>query len=210
MPPLKIAPSILSSDFGKLNEEIASIEEHADLLHLDIMDGHFVPNITFGPEVIKNIQSSLPLHCHLMISNPEEHIEAFAKAGGDIITFHIEATNEPEKLIELIKNQGVKAGVSLNPATQVDDIMPILDQIDHVLVMSVVPGFGGQSFMDNSLPKIKTIREAFPDLDIDVDGGINDQTAPLVKEAGANVLTAGSYIYKAPDRIEAINKLKSA
>lgn len=210
MPPLKIAPSILSADFGQLNAEIASIETHADLLHLDIMDGHFVPNITFGPEIIKNIKTSLPLHCHLMISNPEVHAEAFAKVGAEIITFHIEAIPNPLELIKQIKSYGVKAGLSLNPPTEVEQILPFVSEVDYVLVMSVQPGFGGQAFMESALPKIQTIRSQFPDLDIEVDGGINAETGRLAKEAGANILTAGSYIFKSEDRIAAIESLRNA
>lgn len=209
MPTIKIAPSILSADFGKLNAEIASIEKYADLLHLDIMDGHFVPNITFGPEIIKNIKTSLPLHCHLMISNPEIHAEAFAKVGANIITFHIEAIPEPLELIKQIKSYGVKAGLSLNPPTEVEEILPFLNEVDYVLVMSVQPGFGGQSFMDSAIPKIQAIRSLYPDLDIEVDGGINAQTGRLAKEAGANILTAGSYIFRSDDRGKAIESLRA-
>lgn len=207
---IKIAPSILSSDFGKLNEEVASIEEHADMLHVDVMDGHFVPNLTFGAPVVKWIKTDLPMECHLMIENPEKYIEDFVKAGADIITVHQEACDDLGAVIDQIKSHNIKAGVSIKPGTDIKVLQDYLDDIDMILVMSVEPGFGGQKFMPNALEKIKWIREKSPEMDIAVDGGINDETAKLCIEAGANILVAGSYIFKAEDRNEAIGLLRGS
>ncbi|KKP37316.1 MAG: Ribulose-phosphate 3-epimerase [Candidatus Peregrinibacteria bacterium GW2011_GWA2_33_10] len=209
MPPsIKIAPSILSCDLGNLNNEIKSIENEIDMIHVDVMDGHFVPNITMGPCIVENIKSKKEIDCHLMIENPEKYIESFAKAGADIINFHFEATKDPLKLIHQIKSLGKKAGITIKPKTDVKVLDPYLKELDMILVMSVEPGFSGQSFMENSLSKIKYLRSKAPNLDIQIDGGINDQTAELAKKAGANVLVSASYIFKAKDRIEAIKKLK--
>ena len=205
---IKISPSILSADFGRLNEDIKTIEEHSDYVHVDVMDGHFVPNLTFGAPVMKYIDSKLPLDVHLMIANPEKFIDDFAKAGAEILTVHFEATKDLHGLLKAIKEKGMKAGVSIKPGTEADVLEEYLDELDWVLVMSVEPGFGGQGFMENSLPKIKWLREHAPSLDIAVDGGINDETARLCEEAGANVLIAGSYIFKADDRKEAIDLLR--
>ena len=208
MPELKIAPSILSADFGRLNEDIASIEPYVDLIHVDVMDGHFVPNLTFGAPIVAWIKSGLPLDVHLMIENPENFLEDFAKAGSAMITIHSEACSDLPAVIDKIHELGCKAGVSIKPKTLVFEIEPILDKLDLVLVMSVEPGFGGQSFMSEVVPKISRLRELKPDLDISVDGGINAETAQIVKEAGANILVAGSYIFKAEDRRVACESLK--
>lgn len=205
---IKVAPSILSADFGKLNEEIASIEEHSDYIHIDVMDGHFVPNLTIGPAVVKYIKSKKPLDVHLMIENPSEFIEDFKKAGADILTVHYEAVPNLPEVIEMIKGNGIKAGVSIKPGTKVDVLENILSDLDWALIMSVEPGFGGQEFMPGALDKIKWIRERAPSLDIAVDGGINDETGKKCVKAGANVLIAGSYIFKAEDRVEAIESLR--
>ena len=206
---IKIAPSILSADFGKLNAEIASVEKYVDLLHVDVMDGHFVPNITIGPPVVKCIKTKLPLDCHLMIQNPELYIEDFVKAGAASITVHQEACTHLNRVIQLIKSFGVKAAVSINPATPIEMIEEVIDDVDMVLVMSVNPGFGGQKFIENAIGKIAALRELKPKLDIEVDGGINAETAKLCIEAGANILVAGSYIFGAKDRRKAIQSLRS-
>jgi ribulose-phosphate 3-epimerase len=205
---IKVAPSILSADFGKLNEEIASIEEHSDYIHVDVMDGHFVPNLTIGAPVVKYIKSKLPLDVHLMIEHPEKFIEDFAKAGSDILTVHYEVAHDLDDMLKDIKKHGMKAGASIKPGTPVEVLDPYLEFLDWVLIMSVEPGFGGQSFIPNALDKIKWLREQAPSLDIAVDGGINADTGKQCTEAGANVLIAGSYIFKADDRASAIKSLK--
>lgn len=205
---IAIAPSILSADFGRLNEEIASIESYSDLLHVDIMDGHFVPNITIGPPVVSCIKTKLPLDCHLMIEQPEKYIEEFVKAGAASITVHQEACKHLHRVIQQIKAFGVKAAVSINPATPLKMIEEVLDDVAMVLIMSVNPGFGGQKFIENALEKISALRRMKPDLDIEVDGGINAETAKLCVKAGANILVAGSYIFGAKDRKQAIESLK--
>lgn len=213
MPDLKIAPSILASDFSRLGEEISdAIEAGADLIHVDVMDGHFTPNITMGPPVVASIRSvsTVPLDVHLMINNPEDFVEDFANAGADIITFHIEASDHPLRLIEKIKDLGCKAGIVLNPGTSQDDIEFVVDAVDMVLVMTVNPGFGGQAFIPEMLEKIRLVRAMIGDRDLEVDGGIDDRTAADVYEAGANVLVAGSYIFKNNSYLEAIQSIKHA
>jgi len=205
-----ISPSILSANFGELNAEIATIDKYVEYLHVDVMDAHFVPNLTIGPVVIKDIKSHVPLDCHLMISNPINYIENFAKAGASSITFHIETVQDPQKLIDDIKALGCRAGVSIKPNTAPETIRDLLSKLDLVLVMTVEPGFGGQSFMPEMLPKIKKLRNWRNDLDIQVDGGINMKTAKMVVQAGANTLIAGSYIFKAQNRIQAIKNLKES
>lgn len=214
---IKVAPSILSADFYKLGEEIQSIEKGgADLIHIDVMDGHFVPNITIGSLVVKAIkpQTKIPLDVHLMINNPDKYIEDFAKSGADIMSVHLEATNHIHRTIQLIKKNGVKAAVAINPATPLNGLEYILEDIDMVLLMSVNPGFGGQNFISSILPKIRQLREMITsrnlNIDIEVDGGINDKTAEAVIEAGANILVAGSYVFGCDDRQLAINNLKSS
>lgn len=212
---VKIAPSILSADFSKLGEEIKEVERGgAELIHVDVMDGHFVPNITIGPLVVDSIRpiTKLPLDCHLMIENPDQYIEAFAKAGADYITVHVEACRHLHRTIHLIKSFGVKAGVVLNPATPVEWIEPILSDVDMVLLMTVNPGFGGQKFISSVLPKIRKVKELADakglDLEIEIDGGVNEETAALCIEAGATVLVAGSAVFNQSDRAQAIAKLK--
>lgn len=205
---IKISPSILSADFGRLNEDIKTIEEHSDYIHIDVMDGHFVPNLTFGAPVVRHIDSKLPLDVHLMIENPEKYIDDFAKAGADILTVHFEATDDLHGLLAKIKDLGMRAGVSIKPGTEVEVLEEYLDELDWVLIMSVEPGFGGQGFISAAVDKIKWLREHAPELDIAVDGGVNDKTARLCEEAGANVLIAGSYIFKSDDRREAIDLLR--
>lgn len=212
---IKIAPSILSADFATLGEDVKDVElGGADYIHVDVMDGHFVPNITIGPLVVQAIRpiTKLPLDVHLMIENPDQYIPAFAKAGADIITVHVEACRHLHRTIQLIKEQGVKSGVVINPSTPVDLIKHVIEEVDMVLLMTVNPGFGGQAFISSVVPKIKEVRKLAdqlnPDLEIEVDGGINPETAKICVEAGANVLVAGSYIYESPDRQEAINRIR--
>lgn len=209
-----ISPSILSADFANLERDIKIVEDNgADWVHVDVMDGHFVPNITIGVPVVKSLKkiTKLPLDVHLMIENPDKYIEPFAKAGADILTFHYEAVKENEiaELIKKIKSYGIKAGISIKPKTRPDALLPYLDIVDMVLVMTVEPGFGGQSFMGDCAEKIKFIKQnASDDLIIQVDGGINAQTGKICKDFGANSLVAGSYIYGADDIAQAINSLK--
>ena len=208
---LKIAPSVLAADFSKLAAEIHRVEEAGcDMLHLDVMDGHFVPNITIGPFIVKAIRSitKLPLDAHLMIENPEKYVADFAKAGADHITVHAEAC--PANLgdvIEQIRALKVGCGVSLKPATPLDGIKSFLKRVDMVLLMTVNPGFGGQSFMREVLPKIEALRKIY-DRDIEVDGGINKETSRETVKAGANVLVAGTAIFGKPDAKQAIEDLR--
>lgn len=211
-----ISPSILASDFSHLADEVISIEKAgADLVHIDVMDGMFVPNITLGAPVIKCLKgkTKLPFDVHLMIEEPKRYIGDFASAGADIITFHIEATDDIEGTIAQIKKQGIKAAVSLKPNTPAEAVFPYLDDLYMVLVMTVEPGFGGQSFMPDMMPKVRAIREEAEkrglDLRIQVDGGIDDKTVSQAVENGADVLVAGSYVFKAHDRKEAIEKLRN-
>lgn len=213
---VKIAPSILSADFSKLGEEILDVERGgADYIHVDVMDGHFVPNITIGPLIVEAIRpiTNLPLDVHLMIENPDQYIPSFASAGADIITVHAEACKHLHRTIHLIKSLGVKAGVVINPATPVEAIKHVITDVNMVLLMTVNPGFGGQSFIENVLPKIAEVKEwsktSNPSLEIEVDGGVNEETAKKCIAAGANVLVAGSAVYNKQDRKEAIARLRN-
>ena len=199
---IKISPSILSADFSILSDEIKSLEKAgADLIHIDVMDGHFVPNITMGPPIIKMIRkcTKLPFDVHLMISPVEKHIKAFADAGSDIITIHPEATDNLKRAVGTIKSLGKKAGVSLNPKTPISALIDVINDIDLILVMSVNPVFAGQSFMSEVLPKVTELRKMINDkklkIDIEIDGGINFETAPLAVKAGANILVSGTTIF---------------
>ena len=211
-----IAPSILSADFARLGEEVRAVEAAgADVLHVDVMDGHFVPNITIGPLIVDAIKpvTKLPLDCHLMIENPDAYIPQFVKAGADIITVHAEATPHLHRTLQLIRSLGVKASVALNPHTPLVMIENVLTEVDMVLLMTVNPGFGGQQFIPNVLGKIRALRQTLDaqnmqHVDIEVDGGVNAQTSQLVREAGANVLVAGSAVYNSSDYAEAIRSIR--
>ena len=207
-----ISPSILSADFANLERDILRAQEAgADWIHVDVMDGHFVPNITIGVPVVKSLKAitNLPLDVHLMIENPDKYIEPFANAGSDIITFHYETGVNISDTIKSIKSFGKKTGISIKPKTKPDVLLPYLNDVDMVLVMTVEPGFGGQAFMEDCAEKIKFIKEnANKDLIIQVDGGINDKTAKICKNFGANSLVAGNYIYKSENISQAIKALK--
>ena len=212
-----ISPSILSSDFSRLGQEILDISKAgADFVHIDVMDGHFVPNITIGIPVVESLKkvSPLPLDVHLMISDPLAYAKEFANAGADIITFHLESESDVKKTIDSIKSSGAKAGISIKPKTPVQSVFEYLDYIDMVLIMTVEPGFGGQSFMSDMIPKIaalklECINRNLP-TDIQVDGGIDEKTAALVAAAGANVLVAGSAIFKEKPYEKMINAIRAA
>ncbi len=212
-----VAPSILSADFSRLGEEIKAVEQAgAEWIHIDVMDGHFVPNITIGPVVVKSIRSisSLFFDCHLMIENPGDYVEPFAKAGAELITIHAESNSNLKSLIKKIKNIGCKAGVSVNPETSLDTIKDIIEDIDLLLIMSVHPGFSGQSFIKEVIPKIKEakdlIKKTKKKIYLQVDGGINKENAGIVKENGADVLVAASFIFKSNNYKEAIQQLKDS
>lgn len=205
-----IAPSILSADFSKLGQEIRDVEKAgADWIHIDVMDGHFVPNITMGPVVVRAIRpvTKLPLDVHLMIKSPETYVESFAKAGADIITFHIESEGDPKEIIKLIRYFKKKAGVSVRPKTDTGKLAGILPMVDMVLVMTVEPGFGGQEFMADCVSKIAEVRKVFKK-DIEVDGGVNADTAHEVIKNGANVIVAGTSVFGTKDYAQAIRKLR--
>ncbi len=212
---IKIAPSILSANFANLGFELQEISKAgADYIHIDVMDGAFVPNITIGSEVVKSIRpySALPFDVHLMINEPDKHVKSFADAGADIITIHAEATTHLDRSLSLIKSLGVRAGVSLVPSTNENVLDYVMDKVDLILVMTVNPGFGGQKFIESQLPKISAIRQKINktgrQIDLQVDGGINQQTAKQVIAAGANVLVSGSYIFGSGNYAGAIRSLR--
>ena len=211
-PRIKVAPSILSSDFSRLGEEVRDLADAgADMIHIDVMDGHFAPNITIGVPVVASLRRhcSVPMDVHLMIDEPDRYIADFADAGADIISFHIEAGNHPHRVISQIKDLGLKAGIVLNPGTSEEEIEFVVGEVDMVLVMTVNPGFGGQTFIPEMLRKIQNVRAMLGNRDLEVDGGIDEQTAPLVIEAGANVLVAGSYVFRSNSYMEAIDTLRN-
>lgn len=212
----KIAPSILSADFANLAKDIKEVEElGADYLHVDVMDGHFVPNITFGPLMVEAIRpiTKLPLDVHLMIEDPDAYIPPFAKAGADFISVHVEATRHLHRSLQLIRSYDVKAAAVLNPATPIDTLQHVLNELDMVLFMTVNPGFGGQVFIPEVLEKIKAFKQLITekglDIKIEVDGGVNEKTAKLCKEAGADIFVAGSYVYGSKDRSIPIETLRN-
>jgi ribulose-phosphate 3-epimerase len=214
---IKIAPSILAADFAKLGQEVKEVEAAgAELIHIDVMDGHFVPNISFGAIALEAIRplSTLPMDVHLMIENPDQYIEQFAKAGADYITVHVEACRHLHRTLQLIRSYGVKPGVVLNPHTPIETIQHVLEDVDMVLFMTVNPGFGGQKFINSVVPKVAALstikQERGLQFDIEIDGGINEETIIPCAKAGANIFVAGSAIFGKEDRAAALQAIKQA
>ena len=212
MPKIKIVPSILSANSDRLQEEINEIEDYSDLLQVDVMDNKFVPNITPQAELLKKFNTKVPLDIHLMVEEPsEEYIKSFIDANPNLkinnITVHFEACSNLEKTLDFIKKNNIKAAVAINPKTPLEAINNVLDKVEMVLIMTVEPGFSGQKFIEDVLPKISKLREMKPELDIEVDGGVNDKTAKLAVDAGANVLVVSSFIFKSKNKVEAIKKI---
>lgn len=213
---IQIAPSLLSADFAKLAEEIRSVDAGAGVLHFDVMDGHFVPNLTIGPALVKACRphSRKPFDCHLMIEEPQKYIERFLDAGADMISVHYEAEPHLQRALQLIRDGGAKAGIAINPATPAEVLTTAVEFCDYVLVMTVNPGFGGQKFLEPVVPKIRQIarliRERGLPVAIEVDGGIDARTAPQVVAAGASILVAGSAVFGQPDRVAAMESIRSA
>ena len=213
---VKIAPSLLSADFTRLAEEVSTIDPGADVLHLDVMDGHFVPNITIGPPVIKALRKTtkLPFDCHLMIQEPQRYIGAFLDAGANMISIHVEVEPHLQRALQMIREGGAKAGIAINPATAAETLSTALDFCDYVLVMTVNPGFGGQKFIEPVVPKIRHIARMIQErrlpVVIEVDGGVDPKTAPLVADAGATLLVAGSAVFGQKDRRGAMEAIRNA
>ena len=210
-----IAPSILSADFANLGRDCAvSLEAGGDLLHLDVMDGHFVPNLTMGPELCRSLRNTLPeavLDVHLMVTDPAMYVKPFAKAGANHLTFHIEAVGEPERLASDIRKAGMTAGLAINPPTSLDTMLPFIESFDLILIMSVNPGFSGQSFIESVLEKVVAIKSRLrSDQRLEIDGGVNAETVESCRDAGCDLLVAASAIFKSPDYTEAITMLRGA
>jgi ribulose-phosphate 3-epimerase len=216
MRPVQIAPSLLAADFARLGEQVSKVEPHVDSLHLDVMDGHFVPNISFGMPIISSLrgQSELYFDCHLMTTNPDAYVEELAQAGANLLTMHIEAVPDPTRAAERTRLSGLDFGLVINPATRFESVSPFLELCDALLVMSVEPGFGGQDFMPEVLAKIEAAREWVESrgltVDIQVDGGVTPRTAPRARDAGANVFVAGTSIFGSPDPAGAADELRRA
>lgn len=210
----QIAPSILAADFGYLMRDIKTIESNADYLHIDVMDGHYVNNISFGIPVIESIRkyTGMKFYTHLMITNPEKYVKAFADAGSDNITFHIECTEDPDSLIKLIESYGKTVGISIHPDTPIEKVFPYIGKVDIILIMTVYPGFGGQGFMDSSYERIEKLKKAIDDADADtvisVDGGVTVENIKSIYDAGARLFVAGSTVFHADDPAKAIDDLK--
>jgi ribulose-phosphate 3-epimerase len=198
---------MLGANFGEMKRDAELVAPHSAYLHMDVMDGHFVPNITMGPDLVKSLRGIGKLDVHLMVTDPSNFINDFSDAGADIISVHVEANN-PQKAIELIKKQNIKAGIALNPSTPASAIEPFVDSIDMILVMSVEPGYCGQSFNENTIQRVKKYRKKYPEKIIEVDGGVGPGNAAILAEAGANLLVAGSAIFGSPDPIEVILDMK--
>jgi len=208
-----VSPSILSADFADLKNQVKLVvDSGAEYVHIDVMDGHFVPNITIGPCVVESLRpyTTAVFDVHLMIENPEKYVESFVKSGADIVTVHLEAVKDMDEMIKFIRSLGVKVGVSINPETDVEKLLPYGEKIDMALIMTVHPGFGGQSLIEECLDKVKILREKFPDLDIEVDGGIKPSNVKLAVDAGANVIVAGSAVFYADDPKNVIKQILDA
>jgi ribulose-phosphate 3-epimerase len=204
---VEIAPSMLGANFGEMKREAMLVAPHSAYLHMDVMDGHFVPNLTMGPDLVKALRGIADIDVHLMVTNPSDFIKDFSNVGADIISVHVEANN-PGKAIKLIKELKIKAGIAINPSTHSSAIEPFVESVDMILVMSVEPGYCGQSFHENAIQRVKTYRGKYPDKIIEVDGGVGPENAALLAEAGANLLVAGSAIFGSSDPIKVIEDMK--
>jgi ribulose-phosphate 3-epimerase len=204
---VEIAPSMLGANFGEMKRDAELVAPHSAYLHMDVMDGHFVPNLTMGPDLVKALRGIADIDVHLMVTNPSDFIKDFSNVGADIISVHVEANN-PGKAIKLIKELKIKAGIAINPSTHSSAIEPFVESVDMILVMSVEPGYCGQSFHENAIQRVKTYREKYPDKIIEVDGGVGPENATLLAEAGANLLVAGSAIFGSSDPIKVIKDMK--